>query len=177
MGQRAKRVAAKKSLTSAEARTPKAEPSSTSKTPIQRSEANEGGEKLQVRGHGSTPQERYRQVHAHCDSDFRRVARMFGIEGDTPLRADFRHPEDARIAHPEMLVDGIFTAMSAAILDVLDAQYRREMGLIPGTRQTWEQACDLMRCCTLARLRHKRRQHRRRRKKKPQIHAIVDDID
>lgn len=135
---------------------------------------------------GSTPRERYRQVDDHCHSRFFRTAAMFGIEGSDPQMQNFIHPEIVSQQHPEMCNDDIFVAMTAAILDVLESQHKREMGLLPGSIQRWVDACENMRVCALHRLKHKRQQRNRRNKikeKKQQqrerksVSAIVDALD
>jgi len=119
-------------------------------------------------------------------SEFYRVASMFGIAGDRPQEGDFVHPtqlQKAGVGHED---SPIYRALCSSIIQTLEARRKRELGLIPGSRQSWENECDIMRSNALGRLRHRRKRERYKARKKCEslgcsseltLVAIIDELD
>jgi len=118
---------------------------------------------------GSTLPEQHRQRRVE-ESEFFRVASLFGIAGEDPSQLEFKHPLYTwpYRKDPDEVNNPIYNAMWEAIPPEYDLyqKYRRAfaIGRAP-FEMSWGHACRNMMLNALSRLRHKRKQRKFRDKK------------
>jgi len=102
------------------------------------------------------------------ESEFYRVASLFGIQGDNPNEDNFKHPNNC--CHDEEIEETrVYRAITKAITQVFQEDQSRKGGptrMGPKLKSTWKEVCLSMRQSALNILRHSRKQVKVRKKKK-----------
>lgn len=154
MGKKSKKAAAKRAATK-----PKTDDGKS---------CSAGGQRAKV-CIGSTSHERHRQRKVE-ESEFFRVASLFGIQGERPDPIEFKHPE-ASWPHqklPEELDNPIYNALWESTIEgyrIYDSWRRVSQRRGVESPMCWQEACRIMRVNALSRLRHRRKQRKYRDRK------------
>ena len=99
------------------------------------------------------------------EPEFSHIASLFGIQGTHPDRNKFVHPHSCH-TKKEIKESKVYQALHRSIIEVIEAEQRREQGKAPGSKQPWKLVCQEMRENALRILRHSRKQIKARQKKK-----------